>query len=87
MEKKNSSFHKQFLEDIVFWIKTDKKIAVKILNLIQEVAINPFEGSGKPEALKYQDITIWSRRITLEHRLVYIVTDKEIQFLQCRFHY
>lgn len=48
---------------------------------------NPFEGIGKPEPLKYMDGNIWSRRIHLEHRLVYQVGNIQIDFLVCRYHY
>ena len=48
---------------------------------------NPFQGIGKPEPLKYLDSNIWSRRIDLEHRLIYRITQNQIDFLACRFHY
>ena len=47
----------------------------------------PFQGRGKPEPLKYMDANIWSRRIDLEHRLIYRVCKTQIDFLSCRFHY
>lgn len=55
--------------------------------LIEEIKRNPFTGSGKPEPLKFQLAGCWSRRISLEHRLVYLVKDGEIVVLACRYHY
>lgn len=48
---------------------------------------DPFQGIGKPEPLKYLDADVWSRRIDLEHRLIYLVGSTQIDFLACRFHY
>lgn len=59
----------------------------KILDLVTAVMENPFEGIGKPELLKYMDENIWSRRIDLEHRLVYRVDNSQIDFLACWYHY
>jgi len=80
-------FHNEFREDISYWIKTDRKIALKILELVEAIVRNPFEGIGKPEPLRYLGSGVWSRRITQEHRLVYVVKDNEIAFVQCRYHY
>ncbi|MDL5049491.1 Txe/YoeB family addiction module toxin [Oscillatoria amoena NRMC-F 0135] len=64
-----------------------KKITQKINALILETIRNPFEGSGKPEALKHELQGYWSRRINLEHRLVYKVTDDAIIIIACKYHY
>lgn len=80
-------FSSQFKEDLAWWFKTDRKKAFKILDLITAVMTDPFVGVGKPEPLKYVAPDIWSRRIDLEHRLVYRVTQNQIDFLSCRFHY
>lgn len=77
----------QFREDLMFWVSSDRRIALKILKLIEEVLRNPFEGIGKPEPLKGLGSDVWSRRITQEHRLVYKVKSDGIAFLQCRYHY
>jgi toxin YoeB len=77
----------RFLEDLEFWISTDRKTALKILALMKEIRRDPFNGTGKPEQLKYLPGKPWSRRITQEHRLVYLVTTNRIDFLQARFHY
>ena len=80
-------FSSQFKEDLAWWFKHDKKKASKILDMVSVVMENPFQGIGKPEPLKYLDSDIWSRRIDLEHRLIYRVGKTQIDFLACRFHY
>lgn len=82
-----SIFHSEFREDLVYWIKTDRKLAVRLFIIIEAVMKNPFEGIGKPELLKYLGAGVWSRRLTQEHRIVYLVIDDRIDFLQCRYHY
>jgi toxin YoeB len=74
-------------EDYLYWQETDKKVLLKINELIKDSLRNPFKGIGKPEPLKGQYKGLWSRRITDEHRLVYSVKDKRLHILQCRFHY
>jgi toxin YoeB len=78
---------KQFREDLKDWVKVDRKVALKILELMEDVARDPFAGKGKPEPLKHLPGNVWSRRITQEHRLVYRIYDKTVDFLQCRYHY
>lgn len=75
--------HKQYQ----FWIENDKKTVKKINELIKEIQITPFEGKGKPEALKFNLTGFWSRRINQEHRLVYKVDNDIIYIVQCRYHY
>lgn len=74
-------------EDYLYWQKTDKKLLKKINHLIKEIQRTPFEGIGKPEALKHEFSGFWSRRISSEHRLVYKVTDDMTIIVQCRYHY
>ena len=74
-------------EDYLYWQKMDKKILKKINELIKDISRNPFNGLGKPEALKYKYLGFWSRRIDHEHRLIYQVKDDEIRIAKCRFHY
>lgn len=83
----NLEFDINALQDLRYWIKIDRKKAEKILKLVEEVLKTPFEGTGKPEALKYALTGCWSRRIDQEHRLVYQVTSEKIRILACRFHY
>ena len=84
---RDAVFHAEFREDLEFWIKTDRRTALRLLKLIEAVLRDPFEGVGKPEPLKYLDAGTWSRRITQEHRLVYLVRADRIDFLQARYHY
>ncbi len=80
-------FHPEFRQDLRHWIGTDRKTALRILELVEAVLSDPFTGIGKPEPLKYVLAGCWSRRITQEHRLVYKVTGRRIDFLQARYHY
>jgi len=80
-------FQKQFREDMRFWVQTDRKIALKALELIEGIVADPFRGIGKPEPLKYELAGAWSRRLTQEHRIVYVVGKDRIDFLQARYHY
>jgi toxin YoeB len=80
-------FDADAFEDLVWWIESDRKKALKIIKLIREVQRDPFEGTGQPEALKHDLSGCWSRRIDQEHRLVYEVLDDKIRILACRFHY
>lgn len=85
--KRGPVFHSEFREDLLYWTKTDRKLALKVIELVEAVMRDPFDGLGKPEALKHQLDGVWSRRITQEHRLVYRVSDPRIDFLQARYHY
>ena len=79
--------HPEFLEDLRFWVDTDRKTALRLLRLIDEALRTPNAGIGKPEPLRHLGANVWSRRLTLEHRVVYVVTDDRIEFLQGRYHY
>lgn len=74
-------------EDYLYWQQIDKAILKKINQLIKEITRTPFEGIGKPEPLKENLAGFWSRRINLEHRLVYKVEGNTLYILQCRYHY
>ena len=80
-------FHREFRQDLRYWVETDRKTALRILELIEAVLRDPFTGVGKPEPLKFVLAGCWSRRITQEHRLVYKVSERRIDFLQARYHY
>jgi len=84
---KNIVLDPQAIEDIKWWIKQDKKLALKIMELMEELPQSPFSGQGKPEKLRFNLSGFWSRRITQEHRLVYEVTDDFIRVVSCRYHY
>lgn len=74
-------------DDYLYWQQTDKTMLKKINALIKDVLRSPFEGTGKPEALRENLSGFWSRRINMEHRLVYKVEDDSVIILQCRYHY
>ena len=80
-------FSENAWEDYLYWQKIDKKIVEKINGLIREIKRTPFEGSGRPEKLKYDLAGFWSRRLHQEHRLVYQMTEDELRIYSCRFHY
>lgn len=80
-------FQPEFRDDLRHWVQTDRKTALRALELVEDVLRDPFSGLGKPEPLKHQLAGAWSRRLTREHRLVYLVRDDRIDFLQARYHY
>ena len=69
------------------WIRVDRKNAVRALDIVLDVMRDPFAGLGKPEPLRYLGPGIWSRRLSLEHRIVYLVRDDRVHFLQARYHF
>ena len=79
--------HPEFLEDLQHWVEQDRRTAGRLMLLMKAVMRDPFDGIGKPEPLRHLGSGVWSRRITLEHRLVYVVKDTAIEFLQGRYHY
>lgn len=85
--KREAFFQTQFLEDLHYWVETDRNTTLRVLDLVDVVLRDPFGGAGKPEPLKHLGSNIWLRRITQVHRLVYLVRDARIDFLQARFHY
>jgi toxin YoeB len=87
VEQRVPIFDEVFRQDLKWWFKVDSGKANKILDLVTDVMRTPFEGIGKPEPLKYMDADTWSRRIDLEHRLVYRVRGDRVDFLACRYHY
>ena len=84
---RTSVFHPEFISDLRYWVKTDRKVALRVLNLVEAVMRDPFSGIGKPEPLKYLLSGTWSRRLTEEHRVVYLVSESQVDFLQARYHY
>ncbi len=85
--RREAVFQPEFREDLKYWVKTDRKIAIKALEIIEAIMRDPFKGIGKPEPLKYLAPNTWSRRLTQEHRIVYLVRENKIDFLQARYHY
>jgi toxin YoeB len=75
------------LEDLRYWVEEDRKVALKVLKLIEAARREPHRGEGKPEPLRHLGSDIWSRRITQDDRLVYRVLADGIDVLQARYHY
>jgi len=86
-KERDAVFHPEFREDLKYWVETDRKIGIRAFELIEAIMRDPFKGIGKPEPLKYLAAGVWSRRLTQEHRVVYLVSDDRIDFLQCKYHY
>jgi toxin YoeB len=84
---RDTVFQPEFREDLRFWVQTDRRTAMRLLDLIEAIVRDPFDGIGKPEPLKHLGPNLWSRRLTQEHRVVYLVRADRIDFLQARFHY
>ena len=85
--KRDVVFKGSSFTDFNEWQANNSKIYLKIAELIEEIRRDPFSGKGKPEPLKHSLSGYWSRRITEEHRLVYAVTEKEVQIISCKYHY
>ncbi len=86
-QRRDAIFQPEFREDLAYWVKTDRKTTIRLLKIIEAIMCDPFQGVGKPEPLKYMPANTWSRRLTQEHRVVYLVRDTRIDFLQARYHY
>jgi toxin YoeB len=84
---RDAVFHPEFREDLRHWVTTERKVALRILELVEAGLREPFSGIGKPEPLRHLLAGMWSRRVTEEHRLVYLVRGDRIDFLQARYHY
>jgi len=80
-------FHKEFREDLLHWVETDRKIAIRAFTMIEAIVRDQFQGIGKPEPLSYGFPNTWSRRLTDVDRIVYVASDERIDFLQARYHY
>ena len=86
-ESRDAVFRPEFVEDLKYWVRLDRKIALRAFALIEAILRDPTSGIGKPEPLKYLAPGVWSRRLTQEHRIVYLVRRGRIDFLQSRYHY
>lgn len=87
LQERNSVFYPEFRDDLKYWIKNDSKVALRAFDLIEAIMRDPFNGIGKPKPLKYLASGAWSRRLTQEHRIVYLVSETKIDFLQAKYHY
>ena len=85
--QREAVFQPEFREDLRYWVETDRRTALRVFKLIEAIIRDPFQGIGKPEPLKFLGSGVWSRRITQEHRLVYVVGHERIDFVQGRYHY
>jgi toxin YoeB len=84
---RDAVFHPEFIDDLKYWIQVDRRTARRALEVVSAVLNDPFSGIGKPEPLKYLAPNTWSRRLTQEHRIVYMVKEERVEFLQARYHY
>ena len=80
-------FHPEFRDDLSYWVRTDRKNALRALRIVESVMRDPFLEIGKPEKLKFLGPGVWSRRLTQEHRIVYSVSSNKVDFLQARYNY
>ncbi len=87
MSERVAVFAAGFLQDLDYWVRTDRKVARRLLRVVRETLREPHAGIGKPEPLRGELSGLWSRRLTQEHRVVYDVTASSVRFLQGRFHY
>ena len=84
---KHLVFHQTAWEDYLYWLEQDKKILRRINQLIKDIEHSPYQGIGKPEALRHNLSGWWSRRINDEHRIVYRIKDDRLQLASLRYHY
>jgi len=80
-------FDQHAFKDLAWWVENDRRTALRIMKLIEDIQHDPFQGIGKPEPLKHELKGCWSRRIDGEHRIVYQVFEEKIRILACRYHY
>lgn len=80
-------FSKRVHQDFLWFKKQNSREYKKIKELLFDIEKNNYEGIGKPEPLKNELAGYWSRRITKENRLVYMIKEDNIIILSCRFHY
>ena len=85
--QREAVFHPEFRQDLRYWVETNRQIALRAFTLIEAILRDPFRGMGKPEPLKHLAVGVWSRRLTQEHRMVYLVSEGRVDFLQARYHY
>ena len=86
-KRREAVFDPSFLEDLTYWTQIDRKLALRILKLVEAILRDPFAGIGKPEPLRGELAGRWSRRIDIEHRLVYQVAGDRVHVLGARYHY
>jgi toxin YoeB len=87
VSERDAVFQPEFREDLRYWVENDRRVALRVIDLVEAVLRDPFRGIGKPEPLRHLAPNTWSRRVTQEHRVVYLVRANRIDFLQARYHY
>ncbi len=87
MSERQAVFSTAFLEDLGYWVRNDRKVALRLLRIVGDTLRDPFTGIAKPEPLKRGLSGLWSRRLKQEHRVVYEVTSDAVRFIQARYHY
>ena len=85
--ERDAVFQPEFREDLRYWVETNRRVGLRVLDLVEAVMRDPFGGIGKPEPLRHLAPNTWSRRITQERRMVYMVSKDRIDLLQARYHY
>lgn len=80
-------FQPEFRQDLRYWEETNRKVAIRAMELVEAIMRDPFDGIGKPELLKHLPPGTWSRRLTEFDRMVYLVSSDRVDFLQARYHY
>ncbi|HKU93324.1 MAG TPA: Txe/YoeB family addiction module toxin [Sphingomicrobium sp.] len=85
--KRVAALQDEFREDLRYWVDTNRKTALRVLDLMEAILRDPYAGLGKPEHLKHLGGNVWSRRINEADRLVYEVFADRVEFLQARYHY
>jgi toxin YoeB len=85
--QRDAVFHPEFRDDLRHWVETERRTALRVLDLVEAILRDPCRGLGRPEPLKYLGVGVWSRRLTQEHRIVYLVCADRVDFLQARYHY
>ena len=85
--KRKLTFSDEAWDDYLYWQDTDRSMLRRINQLIKDIRRSPYEGIGKPEALKHQLAGWWSRRMDGEHRFVYRVTEQAVEISNLRNHY
>ena len=86
-EREAAVFFPDFRDDPRHWVAVDRKLALRILDLVEVTLRDPFRELGKPEPLRSFGSDVGSRRISREHRIVYRVHHDRVDFLQARYHY
>jgi toxin YoeB len=85
--KRNAVVQDECRDDLRYWVDTNRKLALRVLDLMDATMRDAYGGIGKPEHLKHMGGNVWSRRLTETDRLVYEVFEDRIEFLQARYHY